>query len=150
MEQPAIPNAIPQKDRDNINNNKAKKKMPTAQELISHYQTQGLDSEQASIKVIEDLQNVVMRVVSSNSKSKKDTKFFIDTSRKLDSLNNRLAVVDMKLDSKPGYLQTFAIGIASGAAFNGISSVLPHVFEGLAQIWSSVATATKSSSSSSP
>ena len=143
MEQPATPNAIPRKDRDN---NKAKKKIPTPQELISHYQTQGLDSQQASIKVIEDLQNVVMRVVSSNSKSKKD-KFLVDTSRKIDSVNSRLAVVDMKLDSKPGYLETFAIGIASGAALNGIGSVLPHVFEGFAQIWSSVRTATKPSSS---
>ncbi|XVF23310.1 hypothetical protein REPUB_Repub13aG0026200 [Reevesia pubescens] len=144
MEQPAIPNPIPQKD--NGNNNKAKKKIPTAQELISHYQNQGLDSQQASIKVIEDLQNVVMRVISSNSKSKKD-KFLIDTSKKIDSLNNRLAVVDMKLDSKPSYLHTFSIGIASGAALNGICSVLPHVFEGFAQIWSSVRTATKPSSS---
>ena len=143
MEQPATPNAIPRKDRDN---NKAKKKFPTPQELISHYQTQGLDSQQASIKVIEDLQNVVMRVVSSNSRSKKD-KFLVDTSRKIDSVNSRLAVVDMKLDSKPGYLETFAIGIASGAALNGIGSVLPRVFEGFAQIWSSVRTATKPSSS---
>lgn len=144
MEQPATPNSVPQKDRDN---NKAKRKIPTPQELISHYQNQGLDSQQASIKVIEDLQNVVMRVVSSNSKPKKDNKFLIDTSRKIDSLNTRLAVVDMKLDSKPGYLETFGIGIASGAALNGITSVLPHVFEGLSQIWSSVRTATKPSSS---
>ncbi|XWS16597.1 hypothetical protein CRYUN_Cryun34aG0102900 [Craigia yunnanensis] len=143
MEQPAPPNAIPQNPRDN---NKAKKKIPTPQELISHYQTQGLDSQQASIKVIEDLQNVVMRVVSSNSKSKKD-KFLVDTSRKIDSVNSRLAVVDMKLHSKPGYLESFAIGIASGAALNGIGSVLPHVFEGFVQIWSSVRTATRPSSS---
>ncbi|KAK8645773.1 hypothetical protein V6N13_119586 [Hibiscus sabdariffa] len=87
-----------------------------------------------------------MRVVSSNAKPKKD-KFLIDASRKMDSVSNRLAVVDMKLDSKPGYLETFAIGVASGAAFNGISSVLPHVFEGISQIWSSVRTATKPSSS---
>ncbi|XWS20593.1 hypothetical protein CRYUN_Cryun31cG0115800 [Craigia yunnanensis] len=144
MEQPVTPSAVPQKDRDN---NKGKKKIPTPQELISHYQTQGLDSQQASIKVIEDLQNVVMRVVSSNSKSKKD-KLLIDTSRKVDSVNSRLAVVDMKIDSKPGYLETFSIGIASGAALNGIGSVLPHVFEGFAQIWSAVRTATKPSSSS--
>ncbi|EOY26263.1 Ribosomal protein-related, putative [Theobroma cacao] len=144
MEQPATPTVVPGKDKEN--NNKAKKKIPTPQELISHYQTQGLDSQQASIKVIEDLQNVVMRVVSSNSKSKKDNKFLIDTSRKIDSVNSRLAVVDMKLDSKPGYLETLAIGIASGAALNGIGSVLPHVFEGFAQIWSSVRTATKPSS----
>ncbi|XP_022716389.1 uncharacterized protein LOC111275343 [Durio zibethinus] len=147
MEQPATPIAIPQKDRDN-SNNKAKKKIPTPQELISLYENQGVDSQEASIKVIEDLQNVVMRIISSNPKSKKD-KFLLDTSRKIDSVNSRLAVVDMKLDSKPGYMETFAIGIASGAALNGIGSVLPHVFEGFAQIWSAVRTATKRSSSSS-
>ncbi|KAE8692584.1 Detected protein of confused Function [Hibiscus syriacus] len=58
-------------------------------------------------------------IVSSNSKPKKD-KFMIDTSRKINSVNNRLAVVDINLDSKPGYLETFAIG----AAFNGVNSVL--------------------------
>ncbi|GMI81950.1 hypothetical protein like AT1G16790 [Hibiscus trionum] len=137
MEQPATPTAVPQKLGDRGNSTKTKRKIPTAQELISHYQTQGLDAQQASVKVIEDLQNVVMRVVSSNSKPKKD-KLLTDVSRKMDSLNNRIAVVDMKLDSKPGYLETFAIGVASAAAFNGITSVLPHVFEGLAQIWSSV------------
>ncbi|MBA0690983.1 hypothetical protein Goari_008632 [Gossypium aridum] len=146
MEQPAAPNAVPQKVSDRDSSSKAKRKIPTPQELISHYQNQGLDSQEASIKVIEDLQNVVMRVVSSNSKPRKD-KFLIETSRKIDSVNTRLAVVDMKLDSKPGYLETFAIGVASGAAFNGICSVLPHVFEGFAQIWSSVRTATKPSSS---
>ncbi|KAE8688233.1 putative F-box family protein [Hibiscus syriacus] len=149
MEQPATPTAVPRKlsDRDNNNNtssSKTKRKIPTPQELISHYETQGLDAQEASVKVIEDLQNVVMRVVSSSTKPKKD-KFLIDASRKMDSLNNRLAVVDVKLDSKPGYLESFAIGVASGAAFNGISSVLPHIFEGIAQIWSSVRTATKPS-----
>ncbi|KAK8641680.1 hypothetical protein V6N13_011061 [Hibiscus sabdariffa] len=146
MEQPATPTAVPQKLSDTAANTKAKRKIPTPQELISHYQTQGLDAQEASVKVIEDLQNVVMRVVSSNAKPKKD-KFLIDASRKMDSISNRLAVVDMKLDSKPGYLETFAIGVASGAAFNGIASVLPHVFEGISQIWSSVRTATKPSSS---
>ncbi|GMI91960.1 hypothetical protein like AT1G16790 [Hibiscus trionum] len=148
MEQPATPTAVPQKLGDTAANTKAKRKIPTPQELISHYQTQGLDAQEASVKVIEDLQNVVMRVVSSaNAKPKKD-KFLVEASRKLDSVNNRLSVVDMKLDSKPGYLETFAIGVASGAAFNGITSVLPHVLEGIAQIWSSVRTATKPSSSS--
>ncbi|XWS19560.1 hypothetical protein CRYUN_Cryun31cG0025900 [Craigia yunnanensis] len=86
-----------------------------------------------------------MRVISSNSKSKKD-KFLIDTSRKVDSVNNRLAVVDMKLDSKLGYLETFAIGIAFGVTLNGIGSVLPHVFKGFTQIWAIVRIATKPSS----
>ncbi|KAE8700580.1 hypothetical protein F3Y22_tig00110556pilonHSYRG00348 [Hibiscus syriacus] len=145
MEEPATPTAVPQKLSGRDNGSKTKRKIPIPQELIFHYQTQGLDAQQASVKVIEDLQNMVMRVVSSNSKPKKD-KFLIDASRKMDSLNNRLAVVDMKLDSKPGYLETFVIGVSSGAALSGITSVLPHVFEGIAQIWSSVRTATKPSS----
>ncbi|GLT61759.1 hypothetical protein SLA2020_344420 [Shorea laevis] len=143
MEQPATPNAIPQKDSKPAST--PKRKVPTPQELISHYQTQGLDSQEASVKVIEDLQNVLLRVISSNKKSKKD-KFILETSRKMDSLNGRLAVVDMKLDSKPGYAETFAIGVASGAALNGIAAVWPHVLQGVTQIWTAVRNATKPSS----
>ncbi|GLU21871.1 hypothetical protein SLE2022_379830 [Rubroshorea leprosula] len=143
MEQPATPNAIPQKDGKPTST--PKRKVPTPQELISHYQTQGLDSQEASVKVIEDLQNVLLRVISSNNKSKKD-KLILETSRKMDSLNGRLAVVDMKLDSKPGYAETFAIGVASGAAFTGIAAVWPHVLQGVTQIWTAVRNATKPSS----
>lgn len=137
MEPPAIPNATTASKK----NNKpppTKKKLPTPQELISHYQSQGLNSEAASIKVIEDLQNVLFRVISSDNRSKKD-KLVGETSRKIDAVHARLAVVDMKLDSKPGYAEAFGIGVASAAAFRGIESVWPHVVG----IWNAVRTATK-------
>ncbi|KAJ9139553.1 hypothetical protein P3X46_030278 [Hevea brasiliensis] len=137
MEQPPIPNASPQAPPKD-----SKKKPPTPQELISHYQSQGLDFQEASVKVVEDLQNVLFRVISSKNKNRKD-KLMADASRKVDLVNNRVAVLDMKLDSKPGYVETFAIGVASGAAFRGIESVWPHVLGGIAQIWNAVTCATK-------
>ncbi|KAL5825647.1 hypothetical protein ACOSQ3_021710 [Xanthoceras sorbifolium] len=59
-----------------------------------------------------------------------------------------LAIVDMKLDIKPGYGETLVLGVASGAALNGIGCVRPHVLKGLGQIWSAVRTATDPSSAS--
>ncbi|KAK2653119.1 hypothetical protein Ddye_012975 [Dipteronia dyeriana] len=144
MEQPKFPNSLSQ---TTTTNNPQRKKPPTTQELISHYKTQGLDQEQASIKVIEDLQSVLFRVIASNSKNKKD-RLVGDTSKKIDVINNRLAIVDLKLDTKPGYGETFALGVASGAALNGIGSVWPHVLKGLGQIWSAVRTATDPSTGS--
>lgn len=142
------PTPQPLKDQIKSTTSQQKRKLATPQELISHYQNQGLDSEQASIKVIEDLQNVLFRLISANnSKSKKD-KLSADAARKIDVLNTRIAVLDVKVDSKPGYVETFAIGVASGTALNGICSVLPSVLEGVGQIWSSVRAVTKPSSSS--
>ncbi|KAF9675115.1 hypothetical protein SADUNF_Sadunf10G0197800 [Salix dunnii] len=145
MEQPATPNFTPSKDNNSIKG--TKKKLPTPQELISHYQSQGLDSQEASIKVIEDLQNVLFRVIASNNRGKRD-KQVGEASRKIDTVNTRLAVVDMKLDSKPGYAETFAIGVASASAFRGVGAVWPHVVGGIAQIWNAVRTVTKPTSSS--
>ncbi|KAL5825653.1 hypothetical protein ACOSQ3_021716 [Xanthoceras sorbifolium] len=150
MEQPKFP-----KDTtitaDNNNRkpttNPQKRKPPTPQELISHYKTQGLDQEQASIKVIEDLQSVLFRVIASKNKNKKD-RLVGDTSKRIDVINNRLAIVDMKLDTKPGYGETLVLGVASGAALNGIGCVWPHVLNGLGQIWSAVRTVTDPSSAS--
>ncbi|KDP25039.1 hypothetical protein JCGZ_22574 [Jatropha curcas] len=136
MEQPSIPIGTPSKDKP------SRKKPPTPQELISHYQSQGLDSQEASVKVIEDLQNVLFKVISANNKNKKD-KFMAEASRKVDVVNNRVALLDMKLDSKPGYVETFAIGIASGAAFRGIECVWPHVVGGISQIWAAARSVTK-------
>ncbi|KAL8158680.1 hypothetical protein V2J09_000217 [Rumex salicifolius] len=110
---------------------KKKAPLPTPQELISHYESQGMDSQQASFKVIDDLQNMLVRVISSSSSSKsvkaKKNKFMSDASRKLDTANARLAILEMKLDSKPGFPQSLAIGVASGATFRGLSSVWPHI-----------------------
>lgn len=137
MEQP--PDALP-KDKTSGNQ---RRKLPTPRELVSHYESQGLDSQEASFKVIEDLQNALFRVISSG-RGRKD-KFMAETSRKIDATNSRLAVLDMKVDSKPGYGETFVIGIASGVAFKGIGSIMPHVLGALGQIWNSVRSATKSS-----
>ncbi|XP_061365799.1 uncharacterized protein LOC133309078 [Gastrolobium bilobum] len=120
-----------------------KKKLPTPKELVSHYESQGMDSQEASIKVIEDLQKALVGVISSG-RGKKD-KLLSESSRKMDAVNNRITILDMKLDSKPGYAETFAIGLASGAALRGIGAIMPHILAPLAQIWNSVTTATKSS-----
>ncbi|TXG69606.1 hypothetical protein EZV62_004541 [Acer yangbiense] len=150
MEQPKFPNSLSQTTTTTTTttNNPQRKKPPTPQELISHYKTQGLDQEQASIKVIEDLQSVLFRVIASNSKNKKD-RLVGDTSKKIDVIKSRLAIVDLKLDTKPGYGETFALGVASGAALNGIGCVWPHVLKGIVQIWSAVRTATDPSSTGS-
>lgn len=97
-----------------------------------------MDSKEASVKVIEDLQSLVMRVVSR----KKSDKFMVDASRKIDGINARMAVVDMKLDSKPGVAQTFAIGVAAGAALQGLNAVVPRLLD----IWKAAKSSTGSSS----
>ncbi|GAV73707.1 H_PPase domain-containing protein [Cephalotus follicularis] len=130
MEQPLTPNSSPQApNQPREKPTTQRQKLPTPQELITLYTEQGIESQEASIKVIEDLQNVLYKLISSNNIKSKQDKFMAETSRKMDAFNNRLAVVDMKVDSKPGYGETFAIGVASGAASSGIASVLPHVFE---------------------
>lgn len=121
-----------------------RRKLPSPQELVSHYESQGLSSHDASIKVIEDLQNALFRIISSG-RGKKD-KLLVETSRKIDATNNRLAILDLKLDSKPGYAETFALGLASGSVLNGIGTMMPHVFGALTHIWSSVSNLTKHSS----
>lgn len=68
-------------------------------ELISQYESQGMDSQQASLKVIGDLQKA---------------KVLNEYSRNMDAVNNSLAKLNGKLDSKPGGFTTFVIGLASG------------------------------------
>ncbi|XP_020215693.1 uncharacterized protein LOC109799529 [Cajanus cajan] len=120
-----------------------KMKLPTAKELISHYESRGMDSQEASMKVIEDLQKALFSVVSSG-RGKHD-KLLTESSRKIDAISNRLTILDMKLDSKPGYIETFAIGLASGAALKGIGALVPHVIAPLGNIWNSVSSAIQSS-----
>ncbi|PRQ51862.1 hypothetical protein RchiOBHm_Chr2g0149211 [Rosa chinensis] len=136
MEQPLTPNSNPQKPTKFTDPNALKKKLPTPQELISHYESQGLDTQEASLRVIGDLQTALFRVISSG-RGRKD-KLLAETSRKVDNTNNSLAILNMKLDSKPGYGESFAIGLASGLTFQGVQSVLPHVFKGFGDIWNSV------------
>ncbi|XP_022148109.1 uncharacterized protein LOC111016865 [Momordica charantia] len=146
-ESPPLPNSLPQANSTATpmsSSGTQRRKLPTPQELVSHYESQGLNSHDASIKVIEDLQNALFRIVSSG-RGKKD-KLLVETSKKIDATISRVAILDLKLDSKPGYAETFAIGLASGSVLKGVGSVMPHVFGALANIWSSVSNATKHSS----
>ncbi|XP_010476808.1 PREDICTED: uncharacterized protein LOC104756001 [Camelina sativa] len=143
MKQPATPNAA---EEATAEQKQKSKKFPTPTELISHYQKRGLEPAEASIKVIEDLQNALVRVVSSSRNQSSKDKLVTDA-RKIDAINGRLAVVDAKLETKPGYVETFVLGLASGAALNGVNSVWPHVTRGIAQIWSAVKSGTDPSSS---
>ncbi|XP_048448090.1 uncharacterized protein LOC103927777 [Pyrus x bretschneideri] len=104
-------------------------------------QVQGLDSQEASLKVIGDLQTTLFKVISSD-RGRKD-KILAETSRKIDSTNNILAILNMKVDSKPGFGETFGIGVASGVTLKGIETVLPHVIRGFWEIWNTVRSATK-------
>ncbi|KAL5718133.1 hypothetical protein ACHQM5_011069 [Ranunculus cassubicifolius] len=77
------------------------------------------------MKVIDDLQNVLVRVISSG-RGKKD-KFMGESSRKLDHMNTRLAILELKMYSKPGFGQSLAISVGAGAIVNGFGSVVPYV-----------------------
>nr|KYP67583.1 hypothetical protein KK1_023927 [Cajanus cajan] len=67
-----------------------------------------------------------------------------DIPLKIDAISNRLIVLDMKLDSKPGFVETFAIGLASSAFLKGIGAFVPHVIATLGNIWNCVSSAIKS------
>lgn len=140
MEQSTTPK-VPTIPEIKIKSNQ-KKKIPSPKELISYYESQGMDSHEASLKVIEDLQKALFGVISSGRG--KNDRVLNESYRMMDFVNNRLAVLDMKLDTKPGYVETFAIGVVSGAALNGFGAILPRIISPIAQIWNSVTTATKS------
>ncbi|KAK1269587.1 hypothetical protein QJS04_geneDACA013990 [Acorus gramineus] len=117
-----------------------KRKPPTPEELVAHYESQGLDSREASLRVIRDLQSLFYRTVVSDKKRKE--RLISDTSRKLDNANTRLAILEMKLDSKPGFFESFAVGVASAASFRGASAAFPHVAGALGNVWEAVKSAT--------
>lgn len=142
MEQPATPGTLPANPSlSSKEKGGQKRKLPSPKEMIAHYESQGLETQEASIKVIDDLQSMLFRVVTSG-RGKKD-KLMADTSRKLDTANARLAILELKVDSKPGYAETLAIGVASGALFRGVAGVFPHVLAAVGQMWNAV-TATSS------
>ncbi|ESQ35134.1 hypothetical protein EUTSA_v10009015mg [Eutrema salsugineum] len=149
MKQPATPNAAEETsaEQNQTGAKQKSKKFPTATELISHYQKRGLEPAEASVRVIEDLQNALVRVISSSKNASSKDKLLTDA-RKIDAINGRLAVVDAKLETKPGYAETFVLGLASGAALNGINAVWPHVASGIGQVWSAVKSGTDPSSAS--
>ncbi|KAG1364528.1 hypothetical protein COCNU_11G013550 [Cocos nucifera] len=141
MEQPSTPNASspPPNDTTTTNNkNKKKRQLPGPEEVLAHYEAQGLGTREASLQAIGELQSLLYKSVVSGRGGKKDT----DSVRKLDTLNTRLAIIEVKLDSKPSFLQSFAIGLASGAA-------IPPILSGLGAMWNAVKTTTRSSPPSS-
>ncbi|XP_074293953.1 uncharacterized protein LOC141621169 [Silene latifolia] len=135
---PPLPPSNPTINNNNNNNNnkKQKIKIPTPQELITHYESQGMNTQEASIKVIDDLQHTLFRVITSR-KGRKD-KFMGEASRKLDAACNRLAIVEKKVDSKPGYTESFVIGVAGASAARGVFAVWPQVAGGFVSVWNSV------------
>ncbi|KAI4330060.1 hypothetical protein MLD38_028368 [Melastoma candidum] len=88
---------------------------PTQQELVSYYELRGLDNAQASLKD---------KLPAAG-----------DTLRKIDSVADRLAILEMKLDSKPGHAQAFAIVVAAGGTLRAV----PLVVKALGEAWSTVA-----------
>ncbi|XP_073146693.1 uncharacterized protein [Henckelia pumila] len=97
---------------------KAKKKkssgrMPSPQDLVSHYEKQGMETHQASLRVIQDMQSALFRMVSANRNRK-------STDSKLDAVQSRLLNLEIKLDSKPGYPQALALGVASAGIWNAV------------------------------
>ncbi|WOK94387.1 hypothetical protein Cni_G03089 [Canna indica] len=148
MQQPATtnaalpPNPFPPPPPATVNSNptfgattKKRRPPPGPEELLAHYESQGLNPREASLRAIGELQTILYRYAV-----KKD-RFAADSPRKLDGVNTRLAVLEMKLDSKPGFPESLAIGIASGA----FVSAIPHVVGSLRSMWYSVRSATKGS-----
>ncbi|XP_076899947.1 uncharacterized protein LOC143553948 [Bidens hawaiensis] len=104
---------------------KVRAKLPSPKEMVAHYESKGMQPPEASLKVIDDLQNLLLRVVSA---------------KKTNDINSHLLRIESKLDSKPGYPQTLAIGVVSGAVFH----VWPRVAASVASVWNSVRSVTNS------
>ncbi|KAJ0965570.1 hypothetical protein J5N97_026708 [Dioscorea zingiberensis] len=115
------------KEKPNLteeNEKKKRRRPPSAEEVLAHYEAQGLEPREASLKAIRDLQLLLYRSVSSSTRpGAKDT----DSTRKLDNINTRLAILDMKLNSKPSYPQSLAIGVTAQAIFTALSTIFNAV-----------------------
>ncbi|KAL7605741.1 hypothetical protein Lser_V15G18278 [Lactuca serriola] len=122
------PRATMADEKEKARKGLAKKKLPTAKEMVAHYESQGMQPQEASLKVIDDLQNLLLRVVNTSKKNN------------MDAINNRLLRLESKLDSKPGFPQTLAIGVLSGTVVH----VFPQVVSSVAHIWNSVRSSTSS------
>ncbi|XP_077237109.1 uncharacterized protein LOC143878751 [Tasmannia lanceolata] len=143
MEKAPTPSALPKMPSPSPKQKQTqRRKPPTPLELVAHYESQGLNSKEASLKAIEHLQTILMKVVGSGRG--KNDKPISDTSRKLDNVNTRIAILEMKVDSKPGYLETLAIGVASGLTVRGAERVFPHVLGAFWQMWDAVKSSTGS------
>ncbi|PIN23861.1 hypothetical protein CDL12_03407 [Handroanthus impetiginosus] len=132
MEQP--PAEESSKNKNNQSNKKATR-LPSPRELVSHYEKQGMETQEASLKVIQDLQGALFRTITANRKSNRTSPDV--TSAKLDAIHSRLLTLEMKVDSKPSYPQALALGVASAGIWNAAL-----------QLWNSVRQATSTSGSS--
>lgn len=105
---------------------KKSKRMPSPQEMVAHYEKQGMATQEASLKVIGDLQGALFRMIAANSKrggdssnSNSNTSSPQVISAKLDAVHSHLVQLETKLDSKPSYPQALALGFASASLWNG-------------------------------
>lgn len=140
MEQPPKNNSLPESS-PTTQPQKAKKKrtLPSPRELVGHYEKKGMETQEASLKVIADLQNALLKMMVSSPNggrpSPRGARSSSESSKQLDVINSRLLQLEMKVDSKPGYAPSLAIGIASGAILRAAS-----------EIWTAVRRATTCSS----
>ncbi|KAI0518875.1 hypothetical protein KFK09_006312 [Dendrobium nobile] len=135
---PAVARPPPPAAVDDNKQNKNKRRPPSPEEVLAFYESQGLDQRAASLKAIEDLQSALLRGAAASRRGRLAPS--AELQRKLDNTNTRLAVLDMKLDSKPGYPESLAIGLASGALLHGLTAA----FRAISDTWRSVSSATKS------
>lgn len=68
-------------------------RLPSPQELVSHCEKQGMETHQASLKVIQNMQTALFMMVTANRTRK-------STDSKLDVVRSRLLNLEMKLDFK--------------------------------------------------
>ncbi|KAK8967552.1 hypothetical protein KSP40_PGU011961 [Platanthera guangdongensis] len=145
MEQPKNPTASPPPPpphyvaAGDTKTSKTRRQPPSPEEMIAFYESKGLDRQAASLKAIEDLQSLLLRGADASRRDRLPPSG--DLQRKLDNAIARLAILDMKLDSKPGYPESLAIGVASGALLGGLSAALPSALRALGDTWRFVASA---------
>ncbi|XP_042017118.1 uncharacterized protein LOC121765147 [Salvia splendens] len=104
-----------------------KKKMPSPQELVTHYEKQGMSTQEASLKVIGDLQGALFRMISANNKRDDSNSSPQAISAKLDAVYARVVQLETKLDYKPSYPQALALGVASASLWNGALELWKNV-----------------------
>eukprot|EP00252_Welwitschia_mirabilis_P003687 TRINITY_DN13741_c0_g1_i1.p1 TRINITY_DN13741_c0_g1~~TRINITY_DN13741_c0_g1_i1.p1 ORF type:complete len:150 (-),score=26.67 TRINITY_DN13741_c0_g1_i1:364-813(-) len=114
---------------------KMKPKKPDPAELIKMYEERGLNTTEASHKAISDLQSFASELLARL----KDESSRPRSSARDKQINNRLSVLEMKIDSKPSMPQSLAIGVTASA----IVSAAPSVFNALASTWSSISNSLK-------
>lgn len=118
-----------------------RKKPPAPEVWIAHYEAQDFNNKEASMKVIKELRALLYKTVVAGTKKKE--KFMTDTVRKLDNVCTRLAVVETKLDTKPGFPEAMTIGVAIGTSATA-------VLGGLGGVWNFIQNATSTNNPNLP